>query len=96
MKATIIPQSKSFLALKWAIAKQFQEYLNWKPFVVKTTPNLDSTRHCWVESLAKFTFSIKYQKGRDIAATDAPRCVTSKLDASHHEVHPGWSHHGND
>ena len=41
------------LALKWAIAEQFQEYLHWKPFVVKTdnnpltyiltTPNLDTT-----------------------------------------------------
>ena len=25
-----------FLALTWAIVKQFQEYLLWKPFVVKT------------------------------------------------------------
>ena len=42
-----------FLALKWAIVEQFQEYLFWKVFVVKTnnkpltyimtTPNLDAT-----------------------------------------------------
>ena len=46
---------QEFLALKWAIAEQFQEYLPWKPFVVKTdnnpltyiltTPNLDATWH---------------------------------------------------
>ena len=62
---------QEFLALKWAIAEQFQEYLHWKPFVVKTdnnpltyiltTPNLDATWHCWVQSLAGFTFSIEYQ-----------------------------------
>ena len=46
-----------------------------------TTPNLDATWHCWVESLARFTFSTQYQKGKDNAATDALRCVTSKLDA---------------
>ena len=80
-----------FLALKWAIAEQFQEYLLWKPFIVKTdnniltyvmtTPNLDATQHCWVESLARFTFCIKYQKGKDNAAADALSHVTLKLDA---------------
>ena len=69
------------LALKCVIAGQFQEYLLWKPFVVKTdnnpltyiitTPNLGATQHCWVESLAGFTFSIECHKGQDNAATDA-------------------------
>ena len=46
---------QEFLALKWAIMEQFQEYLLWKPFIVKTvnnlltyimpTPNLDATQH---------------------------------------------------
>ena len=77
--------------MKWVIAKQFQDYLHWKPFVVKTgnnpltyiltTPNLDATLHCWVESLEGFTFSIKYQKGRDNAVADALSHVTSKLNA---------------
>ena len=77
------------MALKWAIAKQFQEYLLWKPFTVRTdnnpltyimtTPNLDATQHQWVESLARFTFSIEYQKGHDIVATYALSQVTSKL-----------------
>ena len=70
--------------------EQFQEYLLWKPFVVKTdnlltyimtTPNLDATQHCWVKSLTRFNFSIKHQKGRDNATTDALSHVTSKLDA---------------
>ena len=34
-----------------------------------------------MESLAGFTFSIKYQKGRVNAVADALSCVTSKLDA---------------
>ena len=44
---------QDFLALKWAIAEQIQEYLHLKPFIVKTdnspltyiftTPNLDAT-----------------------------------------------------
>ena len=81
---------QEFLALKWAIAEQFQEYLHWKLFVVKTdnnqltyiltTPNLDATWHHWVELLAGFTFSIEYQKGRDNAVADALSHVESKLD----------------
>ena len=46
-----------------------------------TTPNLDATQHWWVESLARFTFGIEYQKGHGNAATDALSQVTSKLDA---------------
>ena len=46
-----------------------------------TTGNLDATHHCWVESLAGFTFSIDYQKGQDNAATDALSRVTLRLDA---------------
>ena len=59
---------KEFLALKWVIAEQFQEYLLWKPFIVRadnnlltyimTASNLDAIQHGWVESLARFTFSI--------------------------------------
>ena len=94
---------QEILALKWAIAGQFQEYLCWKLFVVKTdnnplyyiltTANLDATQHHWVESLPRFPFSIKYQKGRDNAVTDALCCVASKLNAKAVEVHPGWGHH---
>ena len=81
---------QEFIALKWAIAEQFQEYLLWKPFVVKTdnnlltyiitTPYLNATQHHLVESLTVFTFSIKYQKGWNNAATDALSQVTLRLD----------------
>ena len=73
--------------MKWVIAKQFQEYMHWKPFVVKTdnnpltyiltTSNLGATWHHWAELLAGFTFSIKYQKGRDNAV--AVKHVALKL-----------------
>ena len=82
---------QEFLALKLAIVKQFQEYLHWKLFVVKTdnnpltyiliTPNLDATQHHWVELLAGFTFSIEYQKERDNVVADALSCVALKLNA---------------
>ena len=46
---------QEFLALKWAIVKQVQEYILWKPFIVRTdnnpltyiitTPILDATWH---------------------------------------------------
>ena len=71
---------QEFLAPKLAIAEQFQEYLVWKPFIVRTnnspltyiitTPNLNATLHWWVELLARLTFSIEYQNVRDNAATD--------------------------
>ena len=38
------PSTKQeFLALKWAIAEQFQGYLLWKPFTVKTDKNCSPT-----------------------------------------------------
>ena len=43
-------------------------------------PHLDATWHYWVESLAGFTFSIKYQKRQDNAAADTPSWMTLKLD----------------
>ena len=46
-----------------------------------TTPKLDATQHQWVESLARFTFSIKCQKGCDNAAADVLSQVTLKLNA---------------
>ena len=48
---------------------------------ILTTPNLDATWHHGAESLAGLTFSIEYQKGKDIAVADALSHVVSKLDA---------------
>ena len=82
---------EGFLVLKWVIAEQFQEYLLWKLFIVKTnnnpltyimtTPNLDAVQHQWIELLAQFMFSIEYQRGCYNAAADALSYVTSKLNA---------------
>ena len=54
-----------FLALKWAVTDQFKEYLQYKPFTVRTnnnpltymmtTPNLDAIGHQWVAALAGYT-----------------------------------------
>ena len=82
---------QEFLALKWVIGKQFNGYLLWKPFIIRTDnnlltyvmtmPNLDATQHWLVESLPRFTFSIEYQKGHDNVPAVALRQVTLKVDA---------------
>ena len=96
---------QEFLALKWVIAEQFQEYLLWKPFIVRTdnnpltyimtTSNLDATQHQWVESLARFTFSIEYQREGQCGHRH-PELSHIKAGCRVNEVHPGWSHQGND
>ena len=64
-----------FLALKWAVSKQFKEYLMYKPFTVHTDnnpltyiltmPNLDAMGHRWVSALARFDFKLEYLCGAD-------------------------------
>ena len=75
--------------IKWAITEHFKEYLLYQPFLVRTdnnplmyimsTPNLDTTRHCWVSALAKYYFRLEYQKGRDNAVAEALSWVTTHL-----------------
>ena len=78
-----------FLALKWAVTEHFKEYLPYQPFLVRTdnnpltyimsTPNLDTTGHCWVNALAKYDFWLEYQKGQDSATANALSHVTTCL-----------------
>ena len=44
-------------------------------------PNFDATRHCWVESLAQYNFSIEYQKGCDNPVADVLSRITTRLNA---------------
>ena len=79
-----------FLALKWAITEQFQEYLVYKPFTVKTDNNpltyimtmlnLDTMGHRWVNALAGFDFKIEYLKGTDNKVADVLSHVETRLD----------------
>ena len=79
-----------FLALKWAIAEQFREYLQYRPFTVLTdnnpltyiltTPNLDALGHRWVASLASYNMTIKYLKGSDNKVADALSRIEARLD----------------
>ena len=58
-----------FLALKWAVTKQFKEYLQYQPFLIKTNNNpliyilsilnCDAIGHWWVAMLARFNMTIK-------------------------------------
>ena len=79
-----------FLTLKWAIMEQFQEYLMYKPFTVRTDNNpltyimtmlnLDAMGHQWVNTLAGFNFMIEYLKGTDNKVTNILSRVETRLD----------------
>ena len=79
-----------FLALKWAVTNQFKEYLQYRPFTVRTdnnpltyimtTPNLDATRHRWVAVMAGYDMTIEYPKGADNKVTDMMSWVPQRLD----------------
>ncbi len=64
-----------FLALKWAVAERFRDYLYYAPsFIVfsdnnpltyiLTSAKLDATRHRWVAELSDFNFTIRYRPGK--------------------------------
>ena len=76
---------QEFLALKWAVTKQFNEYLspygkNRNEFVVQTdnnlltyifsSANLDAAGQRWVAQLASYYFALEYQKGKDNTVAD--------------------------
>ena len=77
------------LALKWAVTDQFKEYLQYRPFTVRTdnnpltyvmtTPNLDAIGHQWVTTMAGYNMTIEYLKGTDNKVADlmsrVPRMV---------------------
>ena len=70
-----------FLALLWAVTRQFKEYLYHAPFTVKTdnnpltyvltTANLDATGHRWVGALASYSFGLEYLKGKNNPVADS-------------------------
>ena len=80
-----------FLALKWAVAEHFREYLQYlcEPFLIRTnnnpltymmmTPNLDATGHRWVGSLANYNFKIEYLKGCNNSTADILSRMTEQL-----------------
>ena len=69
------------LALKWAVADKWREYLLPTKFVVKTDNNpltylmskkrLTATEQQWVSALAGFNFTIEYKAGKNNQAADA-------------------------
>ena len=70
-----------FLALKWAVAESFQEYLYGNTFTSYSDNNplnygltiakLDTTRHRWIAKLAEFNFTIYYCLGKCNVEADA-------------------------
>ena len=79
-----------FLALKWAMTKQFREYLQYQPFLVRTDnnpltyvltmPNLDAIGHRLVAAMAGYNFEIQYICGSDNKVADALSHVRGHLD----------------
>ena len=76
---------QEFFALKWAVTKQFHEYLSpygkkRNEFVVCmdnnpltyifSTANLDAAVQRWVAHLASYNFALEYQKGKDNTVAD--------------------------
>ena len=79
-----------FLALKWAMTDQFQEYLWYRPFTMRTdnnpltyimtTSNLDAVGHWWVAVMAGYDMTIEYLKGADNKIADMMSQVPQQLD----------------
>ena len=69
-----------FLAMKWSI-EHFQTYLLGHHFKVHTdnnpltyfftSPNMDAMKQRWSNELAKYDFSLEYQKGKNNTVADA-------------------------
>jgi hypothetical protein len=65
---------RELLALKWAVADKFHEYLYGSKFEVKTDNNpltyifdkakLDAVGHRWVASLSNYNFNLTYRAGK--------------------------------
>ena len=85
---------QEFLALKWAVTKQFHEYLspygkNMNEFVVCTdnnrltyifsTANLNAAGQRWVAHLASYNFALEYQKGKDNTVANFLSCMDDRL-----------------
>ena len=66
--------------MKWEI-HNFETYLLGRQFKVRmdnnpltyfmSSPNLDATRHHWIDELAPYTFSLEYQKEKSNVVADA-------------------------
>ena len=69
-----------FLAMKWSI-EHFQTYLLGHCFYVCTdnnpltyfftSPNMDAMKQRWINELAKYDFSLEYQKGKNNTVVNA-------------------------
>ena len=79
-----------FLPLRWAMAKQFEEYLMYQPFTmctdnnlltyILTMSNLDATGHCWVSAMTRFNFKLEYLCGADNRVTNVLSRMETRLD----------------
>ena len=62
--------------MKWSI-EHFQTYLlgchtdNNPRMYIPTSPNMDATKQRWINELAKYNFSLEYQKGKNNTLADA-------------------------
>ncbi|KAI5629816.1 hypothetical protein C0J50_7867 [Silurus asotus] len=78
--ATYSSMRLEFLALKWAMAEKFHEYLLGHCCIVRTDSNplshlatakLGATEHRWAAELAAFDFEVQYRSGRANQNADA-------------------------
>ena len=74
-----------FLAMKWSI-KHFQTYLlghhskvctdNNPLMYFLTSPNMDAMKQRWINELAKYDFSLEYQKGKNNTVAESAKKVS--------------------
>ena len=56
----------------YLLGRQFQVRMDNCPLTYfMLSPNLDATKHHWINELVSFTFSLKYQKGKNNVVADA-------------------------
>ena len=80
-KAQYVSHNLEFLALKWAVARSFQEYLYGNIFSVYSDSNpltyvlmtakLDAMGHWWIAMFAQYNFAIHYKSERMNVEADA-------------------------
>ena len=85
-----------FLALKWAITKQFREYLYGNNFVIYmdnnpltyilTSARLDATGHHWVPSFANYNFALSYRSGKINVDMGVLSCIPREKHDQHIEA----------
>ena len=63
----------------YLLGRQFKVRVDNNPLTYfMSSPNLDATKHYWIDVLVPFTFSLEYQKGKNNVVADAVSRIREK------------------